>query len=181
MAASPVALHGERWMGGAVLSFCAMAIAVRELQRELGSFQILFLRSVVMLAIVAALLPRTPGAWRTQRLRLHVGRGFIHLAGQYLWVASIGLLTLATVFAIEFTIAVWVAVLASFFLGERLTMPRLVQLALGIAGILIILHPGFGNFHPAGLLMLLGSLCYAASIVITKRLAATESPQTVLL
>ena len=168
-------------MLGAVLSFAAMAIAVRELQRHMGSFEILFLRSIVMLAIVAALLPRSPGTWRTRRFALHAWRSAIHLAGQYLWVASLGLLALATVFAIEFTIAVWVAVLAALFLHERLTTGRVVQLALGVAGVLIIIRPGGIDFHPAVFLMLLGSLCYAGSLVLTKRLSATDSPQTVLL
>ena len=168
-------------MGGAVLSFCTMAIAVRELQRNLGSFEILFLRSLVMLAIVAALLPRTGGAsWRTQHLGLHAWRSLIHLGGQYLWVYSIGVLALATVFAVEFTMPVWVAVLASIFLGERLNRGRLVQLALGLAGVMIILKPGAGTVHPAALLMVLCSLCYAASVIFTKRLSATDSPHTVL-
>ena len=52
------ALRGALWMGGAVLSFTAMAIAVRELQRHMGSFEIVFMRSLVMLGIVLALLPR---------------------------------------------------------------------------------------------------------------------------
>ena len=166
MAASPNALRGALWMGGAVLSFCAMAVAVRELQRAMGSFEILFLRSVGMLAIVLALLPRTPGVWRTRQFHLHAWRALIHLTGQYLWVLSIGLLTLATVFAIEFTIAVWVAVLAALFLGERLTPPRLVQLALGVAGILIILRPGALSFHPAALLRVAGSFCYRSEELV---------------
>src|SRR2546423_5434959 len=112
------ALRAVLWMLGAVLSFVAMAVAVRELQRSLGSFEILFLRSLVMLAIVAALLPRAPRAWHTRRFTLHASRALIHLAGQYLWVASIGLLALATVFAIEFTIAVWRALLAPPFLHD---------------------------------------------------------------
>jgi drug/metabolite transporter (DMT)-like permease len=173
-------LRGVLWMLGSVLSFCAMAVAVRELQRAMGAFEILFARSVVMLAIVAALLPRAPGAWRTQRFALHAWRSLIHLAGQYLWVASIGLLALSTVFAIEFTIAVWVAVLAALLLHERLSHGRLVQLALGVVGVLIIIRPGSVDFHPAALLMLSGSVCYAGSLVITKRLSATDSPQTVL-
>ncbi len=168
-------------MGGAVLSFCAMAIAVRELQRHLGSFEILFLRSVVMLAIVGALLPRSgSGAWRTQHLSLHVWRSLVHLGGQYLWVYCIGVLALATVFAVEFTMPVWVAVLATLFLGERLNRGRLVQLALGVAGVMLILRPGAGAVPPAALLMVLCSLCYGASMIFTKRLSATDSPQTVL-
>ena len=51
-------VRGALWMLGAVLSFTAMAIAVRELQRHMGSFEIVFLRSLVMLTIVLAMLPR---------------------------------------------------------------------------------------------------------------------------
>ena len=104
----------------------------------------------------------------------------IHFGGQVLWVYSIGALTLATVFAIEFTMPVWTALLAWMFLKERLTFPRLVMLALGLAGVLVILRPGGGSFHPAALAMVLGSLCYASSFIFTKRLTSTDSALAVL-
>jgi drug/metabolite transporter (DMT)-like permease len=175
------ALRGALWMGGAVLSFTAMAIAVRELQRHMGSFEIVFLRSVVMLAIVLAMLPRAGmTSIRTRRFHLHFWRNAIHFLGQVLWVYSIGALTLATVFAIEFTMPVWTALLAWIFLKERLTAPRLVMLALGLAGVLVILRPGGGSFHPAAVAMILGSLCYASSFIFTKRLSSTDSALAVL-
>jgi drug/metabolite transporter (DMT)-like permease len=168
-------------MGGAVLSFSAMAVAARELHRHMGSFEIVFLRSLVMLLIVLAMLPSAgAAALRTRRFGLHLGRNLVHFAGQTLWVYCIGVLALATVFAIEFTIAVWVSLLAAAFLGERLRGYRLAQLACGLAGVLIILRPGMGVFHPASLLMLLASLCYAANLICTKRLSATDSPLAVV-
>ena len=174
-------LRGALWMLGAVLSFTAMAIAVRELQRHMGSFEIVFLRSLVMLAIVLAMLPRAglPSVL-TKRYSLHLWRNVIHFLGQVLWVYSIGALTLATVFAIEFTMPVWAALLAWIFLKERLTAPRLAMLALGLAGVLVILRPGGGSFHPATLAMVLGSLCYASSFIFTKRLTSTDSALAVL-
>jgi drug/metabolite transporter (DMT)-like permease len=174
-------LRGALWMGGAVVSFTAMAVAVRELQRHMGSFEIVFLRSLVMLAIVLAMVPRAGFAsLRTGRFGLHLGRNVIHFIGQVLWVYSIGALALATVFAIEFTMPVWTALLAWIFLKEKLTSPRLVMLALGLAGVLLILRPGGGGFHPAALAMILGSLCYASSFIFTKRLSATDSALAVL-
>jgi drug/metabolite transporter (DMT)-like permease len=174
-------LRGVLWMGGAVLSFTAMAIAVRELQRHMGSFEIVFMRSVVMLAIVLAMLPRQGiGSLKTQKLVVHLWRNGIHFLGQVLWVYSIGALTLATVFAIEFTMPVWTALLAALFLKERLTLPRLVMLGLGLAGVLLILRPGGGGFQPAMLAMILGSLCYASSFIFTKRLSSTDSALAVL-
>jgi drug/metabolite transporter (DMT)-like permease len=183
MALVPVSntARGVLWMSGAVASFTAMAIAVRELQRHMGSFEIVFLRSVVMLAIVLAMLPRAGMvSVRTQRLRLHLSRNIIHFVGQVLWVYSIGMLTLATVFAIEFTMPMWTALLAWLFLREKFTFPRMVQLALGFAGVLIILRPGGGGFQPAALAMILGSLCYASSFIFTKRLTSTDSALAVL-
>jgi len=168
-------------MLGAVLSFAAMAVAVRELQRHMGSFEIVFLRSIVMLALAIGFLTRSGfGTVRTQRIHLHFGRNLIHLLGQILWVYSIGALTLATVFAIEFTMPVWTAILAAIFLHEKLTAPRLVQLVLGLAGVLIILRPGGGEFHPAALAMIVGSLCYASSFIFTKRLSSTDSALAIL-
>ncbi len=174
-------VRGVLWMAGAVLSFTAMAVAVRELQRHMGSFEIVFLRSLVMLAIVLAMLPRAGiASVRTHKLQLHLWRNLIHVCGQVLWVYSIGALTLATVFAIEFTMPVWTALLAWRFLKERFTFPRLVMLALGLAGVLIILRPGAGSFHPAALAMILGSLCYASSFIFTKLLSSTDSALGVL-
>jgi len=174
-------VRGVLWMLGAVLSFAAMAIAVRGLQRHMGSFEIVFLRSIVMLGLALSFLPRSGlASLRTHRIHLHFGRNLIHVLGQFLWVYSIGALTLATVFAIEFTMPVWTAILAAIFLHEKLTRPRLVQLVLGLAGVLIILRPGGGEFHPAALAMIVGSLCYASSFIFTKRLSSTDTALAIL-
>jgi len=178
---NPSHLRGVLWMLGAVLSFAAMAVAVRELQRHMGAFEIVFLRTVVMLALALGFVARSGFASiRTRRIRVHFSRNLIHLLGQILWVYSIGALTLATVFAIEFTMPVWTAILAALFLHERLTGPRLVQLTLGLVGVLIILRPGGGEFHPAAVAMIIGSLCYASSFIFTKRLSATDSALAIL-
>jgi len=169
-------LRGVLWMLGAVLSFAAMAIAVRELQRHMGTLQILALRTGMTLVIVTVLVTAQGRAVvATQRFTLHATRALVHLLGQYCWMYAIGALALATVFAIEFTMPVWTALLAAAFLGERLTQGRLVQLVLGLVGVAIILRPGLGQFHPAALVMLLGSLFYAGNMIFTKRLSATDT------
>jgi drug/metabolite transporter (DMT)-like permease len=169
------------WMAGAVLSFSFMAVAVRELLRHMNVFEILFLRTLVSMLLVIAILPRSGTATlRTQRFSWHFWRAMMHLGGQLCWMYAIAALTLATVFAIEFTMPVWTALLAVVFLGERLNQGRVVMLVLGLAGIAIILRPGAGGFHPAALVMVLGSVFYAGNMIQTKRLSATDSPLAVL-
>jgi drug/metabolite transporter (DMT)-like permease len=174
-------LRGILWMSGTVLSFCAMAVASRELLRHLGTFEILFFRTSVSLLIVLALVLRTGIATlTTRRFGIHAWRNGVHLGGQASWVYAIGALPLATVFAIEFTAPIWTAVLAVLVLGEHMNRGRVVMLALGLAGVLVILRPGLGVFQPAALVMLFGSLCFAVQFIGTKKLSSTESPMAVL-
>ena len=170
------AVRGALWMIGAVLSFALMAVAVRELLRHMQVLEILALRTLVTLLIVCTTMPRHGIApLRTRRFPIHALRALVHLGGQFCWMYALGALTLATVFAIEFTMPVWTAILAALFLGERLNRGRVVQLVLGLAGIAIILRPGLGAFHPAALVMVLGSMFYAGNMIFTKRLSATDS------
>jgi drug/metabolite transporter (DMT)-like permease len=174
-------LRAALWMGCAVLSFSFMAIAVRELLRHMGAFEILFLRTLVTMLLVAVALWRAGIATvRTRLFRFHLARALMHLAGQYCWIYAIGALTLAMVFAIEFTMPIWVAVLATLFLGERMNRARLAMLVLGLAGIAIILRPDLGGLHPAALVMVLGSVFYAGNMIMTKRISASDSPLAVL-
>lgn len=181
MQPTSAALRGALWMGGAVFSFSAMAVAVRELLRHMGPFEVLLLRSLVMLLIVLAMVPGAGiAALRTKRRALHLWRNLLHFGGQYAWVYAIGALPLAMVFAIEFTMPVWTAILAAAVLGERLNRGRAVMLVLGLAGVAIVLRPGFAFIDPAAFVMLLGALCYAATMICTKRLSATDGPLQVL-
>lgn len=174
-------LRGVLWMSGAVLSFSAMAIAARELLAHMGAFQILFVRSVVMLAIVLVIVAQAKDAvTATRRLPLHALRNLVHFGGQYCWVFAIGALPLATVFAIEFTMPVWTAILAALLLGERLTRPRVVMLVLGLTGVLIILRPGLAIVDLASLIALAAAFLYAGNMIATKRLVSTDSPLAVL-
>ena len=176
----PVALRGALWMVGALVSFSVMAVSVRELLHTLGAFEILFIRSLMSLLILLFLLPGRVETLRTRHFGLHVLRNCFHFAGQYAWVYAISLLPLATVFAIEFTMPVWAAVLAMIFLGERLNQGRVVMLALGVVGVFVMLRPGMAVIQPAALVMLLGAFAYASTMIATKRLSGHDSAFAIL-
>jgi len=166
------------WMIGALLSFCVMAIAIRKLWGALSIMEILALRAMlglVIIAAVAAARPQLRHSINARRLGLHIVRNGIHFGSQYLWALGVVLLPLATVFALEFTMPAWTIVLAPFFLGERMTESRIGAVILGLLGVLIILRPGIESFQPAALLVLLAALGYGAQNIATKKLTRTES------
>ncbi len=164
-------------MGGAIASFLTMAIGARELSAELGTFQILFVRSVIGLLALAILLGRS--GWHqlaTANIGLHFARNIAHFAGQFSWFYAIAFIPLAAVFAIEITTPIWTAVFAVFFLGEKATGPRVTATVLGFAGVLLMLRPGATVVHPAAIVMLLGAIAFAVSITLTKKLSARDTP-----
>lgn len=167
------------WMIGALLSFSVMAVSIRELSRGgLSIFEILAIRSGVALLVLAFLLlvrkDLRPHA-RPRRMGLNLFRNVVHYASQYSWALSLTMLPLAMVFALEFTMPAWTALLAVWFLHERLTPSRLGVVVLGLVGVLVILRPGITDFNPAAILVLLAAFGYAITMITTKQLTATET------
>ncbi len=166
--------------------FLAMAISGRELARELTTFQVLFFRSLIGLVVIAVFLYRA--GWAHVRTRVigtsvlgtHLVRNLVHFTGQYGWFYGIALIPLTEVFALEFTMPIWTAVLAPALLGERMTRTRALVVAIGFAGTLIILRPGIAIVHPAALAVLGGAFGFALAHTLTKRLSGTESPLAIL-
>lgn len=168
-------------MGGALLSFAAMAVAGRELSGKLSTFQILFWRSLCGLVVVGFLLMRHGlGPLGTRRFGLHLLRNVANFGGQFGWFYGIAFIPLAEVFAIEFTTPVWTTLLAVLFLREKLTAPRLTAVVLGLAGVFIIVKPGSEIMHPAALAVLLGAMGYSIAHLTTKKLSATDSPLAIV-
>jgi drug/metabolite transporter (DMT)-like permease len=167
------------WMVGALLSFSVMAVSIRELSRAgLSIFEILAIRSGVALFVLLTLLAvrkdlRVHALPR--RMGLNLFRNTVHYASQYSWALSLTMLPLATVFALEFTMPAWTAVLAVWFLHERLTPSRLGVVILGLIGVLVILRPGVAGFNPAAILVLLAAFGYAITMITTKQLTKTET------
>lgn len=175
-------LLAAAWMTGAILSFSSMAIAGRALSDELSSFEMMMYRSFIGLAIVLAFGTATGKLRevRFNRLRLHLLRNLGHFIGQNLWFTALPLITLAQVFALEFTSPIWVVIFAVLFAGEKLTSSRLTAVLLGFAGAMLVARPGVGG-DPFGLsLAALSAVGFAVSIVSTRVLTRTETTLGVL-
>jgi drug/metabolite transporter (DMT)-like permease len=171
-------------MTGALLSFSAMAVSVRGLATTLRVFEILVIRNASGLVILLAIGLAQPDLLRTvtlHRARLQLARNTIHFGAQYLWMLSVTLLPLATVFALEFTMPAYAAILAVVFLGEKVTAGRIGVVVLGFLGVLVILRPGIASFNPAALFVLTAAFGFAVSLIQTKALTTSETTYAIVL
>jgi drug/metabolite transporter (DMT)-like permease len=175
-------LLAAAWMTGAIFSFTSMAIAGRAVSIELDTFEILLFRSLIGIALVVsvgAALGTLRGI-RARRMKWHVARNVSHFTGQNFWFFAITAAPLAQVFALEFSQPIWVALLASFVLGERLTRVRLMVIVTGFLGILIVARPGFSALTPGLIAAAAAAIGFAGSAVTTRHLTRTETVTSIL-
>jgi drug/metabolite transporter (DMT)-like permease len=175
-APAPSNAKAAAWMAGWLAAMLVLMVAGREITRELDVFQLMELRSVIGLLMLAPLIYRNGGlaGMRTARPLQHIGRNIIHYAAQYGWFLALTMIPLAQVVAIEFTMPIWTALLAASFLGERINIWKLLAIALGLVGVVVIVQPGTAALSPGQLIMVVTAVGFGASIVMVKSLTRTE-------
>lgn len=174
-------LRAVAWMMGALVSFLSMGIAGRALSTDLPVVEIVMLRNLICLIVVSALIARLgPHLLRTTHFKLHLARNTIHFGAQCAWYFGLATIPFVEVFAIEFTVPVWTAILATLFLGERLSMTRMFAICLGLVGILVILRPGLVEVSAGTVAVLAAALGFAFMFVVTKNIVKLDRPVTIL-
>ena len=178
---SPV-LSAGAWMMGALASFTTMAICGRELSVDLSTSQIMFWRGLVALLVIFTLLQFSGwGQLRTRMFRIHALRSIVHFGAQFCWFFAIPLITLTELFALEFTMPIWAAIFAAFFIGERLTSVRVFAIALGFAGVMVIVRPiAVAEVGAGTISALTAAIGYGVATVTMRILAQRDAPLCIL-
>ena len=116
---------------------------------------------------------------RTNHLRWHLLRAlmFMAMTGINFWALQYLQLTVTS--SIFFTVPLIIALLGAPLLGERLDAGRWSAIIVGFVGVLVIVQPGSAHFHPAMLASLVNAIMYAVFMMMTRRLAAYDSPETI--
>lgn len=172
---------GLGWMALSMTSFIGMSIGSRELAASLSIRQVLFFRALVGLFVIMLFIRSLwPQIRQMHQFRLHLIRNAVHFTAQYFWTIGVVMLPLASVFALEFTMPVWVALFAWAILHERPTRARLLATMGGFIGVLVIVRPGIGIVDPAAGLVLLAATGYGLSLVLVKLLTRQNSPGAIV-
>jgi len=157
------------------------AAAAKFLGDRVSPYVIVFAQYAVGVAILLPwLLARGVSALATQRPWLHFWRsiaGWIGFMAYYLALAKVPLVDAAL---LRSAAPLWVPGILFLWLGVRLPWLRWAAIAVGFAGVLLILHPdadGISAWHSIGLFAGIG---LAVSMATTRQLAASESPRAII-
>ncbi|MFC4201573.1 DMT family transporter [Candidimonas humi] len=151
--------------------------SVKVLDGRYPALQILFLRALIALPLVTALALALGGrpALRTRQPGLHALRGFLNVIGACAFYRGLAELPLAEITAIAYAAPVFVVLLSAAVYKERLDAWRMLAVALGFAGVLVIVRPASGAFQAASLYPLFTAMTYAAMMVSAKRITPSHS------
>jgi drug/metabolite transporter (DMT)-like permease len=142
---------------------------------------VVWLRFAIHVLIAAALFfpIRGKALVRTRHWPWHLARAamFCGMTGINFWALQYLQLTVTS--SIFFVVPILTALMAAPLLGEKLDAGRWMAILAGFAGVLIIVRPGSADFHPAMLLSLVNAALYAAFNLMTRRLAAYDTPETI--
>jgi drug/metabolite transporter (DMT)-like permease len=119
--------------------------------------------------------------FRTDRPWLHVMRGLLSVCSWGAYYYAFQELPMATATVLSFTSIMWTTALAPLVLGEKVGWRRWSATLVGFAGVLLILRPGTLPLTLATFAALGSAIGGAGIVLTTKKLAATESTETIML
>ena len=173
-------LIGIGCMGLAGLHFSVMGGIAKLLGESYSSVQVSWARAFIHLVFLAAVfLPRLGvSVLRTRRPGLQLGRAAMLTTSNLCFFFAITFIPLAQASAVSLAAPLIVALLAWPMLRERTTPWRVAAVALGFAGVLVVIRPGGEVFHPASMLVLVSAAAYGVYQILTRMVAPFDPPAT---
>lgn len=175
-----------------VLLFVIMAALIKAGSAEVPPGQAVFFRSFFAIPVILAwLMARGMLATglRVVNPMAHVSRGLIGSMAMGMSFTGLAILPLSEVKAIQYAMPIFVVLLAAVMLGERIRIVRITAVAMGMAGVLIILWPRLTAFTAGevdarlalgAVIVLTGSLFAAFAQVFIRRMVETEETAAIV-
>ena len=175
-----------------VVMFITMASLIKATSDQVPAGQAVFFRSFCAMPVIILWLALR-GDLRTG-LRVaspmgHFWRGFVGTAAMGMMFAGLGLLPLPEVTAIGYAAPLLTVIFAAMFLGEAVRLFRMAAVALGLAGVLVVLAPRLTLLEGetvqtaeavGAMLVLTGAICAALAQIYIRKLVQTEQTSAVV-
>ena len=161
--------------------FTTQDMAIKFISGDYALHQVMMTRSIVAILFTLLIFVPIDGGFkylRTQRLGLHLLRGFGIVIANLCFFTALISMPLAEVKAIFFIAPLLITVLSVFLLGEKVGLRSWIAVLVGLLGVMIMLRPGSGFSNPASILPLVAALAYALVQIMTRKIGETENAST---
>jgi len=163
-----------------ILIFSLQDIAVKGMGGNYPILEIVIFRGMVAMPITLLFfrLEGQRGLPTTKQHKLEYVRGLFLFLSYTTYFMGLAALPLAEIAAIRFSAPLMITALSVVLLSEKVRPSRWVALGVGFIGVLIVVRPGSANFNIGSIFILLSTLFYALSAILTRRLQGTDSSAT---
>ena len=163
-----------------LLIFSLQDIAVKWIGGSYPILEIVIFRGIVAMPITLLFfrLEGGRGLPTTKQHKLEYVRGLFLFLSYTTYFMGLAALPLAEIAAIRFSAPLMITALSVRLLGEKVRLNRWVALGIGFIGVLLVVRPGSTNFNIGSIFILLSTLFYALSAMLTRRLQTTDSSAT---
>ncbi len=161
--------------------FASSHAGVRHLTDDLHPFVVAFFRNFfAFLAFAPWFAKNGLSGLQTRRPGLHFMRGVVNAAAILLWFSALSMMAFADATALSLTGPLFAMAGAAMIFGETIGRRRWTALAVGLAGALIIIRPGFETISLGALLVIARAMTQAVSKLMAKSLTRTEPTTTIV-
>ncbi len=174
---------------GATLAFGLQYVGIK-LAGSVPVGEVVLFRAAFALIPLFVLVHHTVGIGqmvRTERPLLHIVRSAVGATGMFLNFAALKLLPLADITAFGFVQPIFAVVLAAIVLKETVGPYRGAAVAIGFAGVMLMIQPHGGvmgivghGFSAGAGLALTGALGSAFVVIYIRQMSATEKSETIV-
>ena len=179
--ALPVQSRAIILMTVSAIAYALTFVTVRELSETFSVYMLVMLRAAIGTAIMLPWLYRSGiGVLRTSQAGLYGFRAIIVYTGNLCWFYALAKMSLADATALSFLMPVFTAVILAIWMGELLNGPRIVSLALGLAGAFVVIRPGFAEVGLATIGMLYTTVAYGGATAVTRVLTYKDDANVVV-
>jgi drug/metabolite transporter (DMT)-like permease len=162
-------------MIGSALMFALMGAAVKIASRTLGNAEIVFFRSLLgLVALAPWIAPLGLRGLRTSRPGEHLIRGVAGVSTMACFFYAIAHMRLPDAVLLNYSLPLFMPFVEAAWLGEKVPRRLFWPVAVGFAGIVLILKPGSGVFQPVALVGVLAALFASVAQVGIRQLTRTE-------
>jgi drug/metabolite transporter (DMT)-like permease len=172
--------HGIAVLVAGMFFFSLLDVISKLLGPLMPVTQILWVRflAFVPLALMMAWRPGQGIAWRTPRPYLQAFRGLLLVVEMGMFVWAFKTMPLADVQSIAAVTPLMVMALSVPMLGETVGWRRWLAIAVGFAGVLLIVRPGFQELGTGTLVALVGAVLWAFYQILLRIVGRDDSAST---
>lgn len=156
-------------------TFSASDTLAKLLTDDFHPFQVAWMRMAgLFLGVCIVIARRGTGVLRTSKPHLQIVRGFVAACSITLFVFAINHVPLADAVAVSFVAPFIVTIFGAWILKEPVGIRRWLAVLAGFIGMLVVIRPGLGVFHPAIFLVLIAALFFAIRQLTSRWLSGVD-------